>query len=66
MTSRDSRTNHATPRDDDQAPKILDVPIGLHATGPRRETDSMGAIDVPADRYWGGTDTAVPDPLLHR
>ncbi|AXI76209.1 class II fumarate hydratase [Peterkaempfera bronchialis] len=36
----------------DEAPKILDVPIGLHATGTRRETDSMGAIDVPADRYW--------------
>ncbi|MFE5090764.1 class II fumarate hydratase [Streptomyces sp. NPDC056638] len=37
----------------DQAPKILDVPVGLHATGTRRESDSMGAIDVPADRYWG-------------
>jgi fumarate hydratase class II len=39
--------------DDPEAPKILDVPIGLTATGTRRETDSMGAIDVPADRYWG-------------
>jgi fumarate hydratase class II len=38
---------------DPEAPKILDVPIGLTATGTRRETDSMGAIDVPADRYWG-------------
>ncbi|MFE7973886.1 class II fumarate hydratase [Streptomyces shenzhenensis] len=37
----------------DQAPKILDIPIGLEASGTRRETDSMGAIDVPADRYWG-------------
>ncbi|MEV7189587.1 class II fumarate hydratase [Kitasatospora sp. NPDC093102] len=37
----------------DEAPKILDIPIGLHATGTRRETDSMGAVDVPADRYWG-------------
>jgi fumarate hydratase class II len=35
------------------APEIRDVPIGLVATGTRRETDSMGAIDVPADRYWG-------------
>jgi fumarate hydratase, class II len=34
-------------------PQILDLPIGLAATGTRRETDSMGAIDVPADRYWG-------------
>jgi fumarate hydratase, class II len=34
-------------------PEITDVPIGLTATGTRRETDSMGGIDVPADRYWG-------------
>jgi fumarate hydratase class II len=31
----------------------MTTPIGLTATGTRRETDSMGAIDVPADRYWG-------------
>jgi fumarate hydratase, class II len=37
----------------DPVPKIRDVPIGLTATGTRRETDSMGAIDVPADPYWG-------------
>jgi fumarate hydratase class II len=37
----------------DQAPAVLDVPVGLGARGTRRETDSMGAIDVPADRYWG-------------
>jgi fumarate hydratase class II len=35
------------------APKILDLPIGLHATGMRREFDSLGDVDVPADRYWG-------------
>src|SRR5688572_2487190 len=23
------------------------------STGMRRETDSMGAIEVPADKYWG-------------
>jgi fumarate hydratase class II len=34
-------------------PRILDVPIGLMAQGTRRETDSMGAIEVAADRYWG-------------
>ncbi|MEE1833080.1 class II fumarate hydratase [Streptomyces sp. SP17KL33] len=38
---------------EDQAPKILDIPVGLDATGTRQETDSMGTIDVPADRYWG-------------
>ena len=29
------------------------IPIGIDATGQRTETDSMGAIQVPADRYWG-------------
>ena len=38
---------------DEKGPEILDIPIGLGETGTRRETDSMGAIDVPADRYWG-------------
>ena len=35
------------------APPILDIPVGLTATGCRTETDSMGAIEVPADQYWG-------------
>ena len=35
------------------APRVLAIPIGLTATGTRTETDSMGAIDVPADKYWG-------------
>jgi hypothetical protein len=30
------------------APQIMDLPIGLTSTGTRRETDSMGVIDVPA------------------
>ena len=38
---------------DDQAPKILNVPIGLDATGMRREFDSLGEVEVPANRYWG-------------
>ncbi|HQT79689.1 MAG TPA: class II fumarate hydratase [Rhodopila sp.] len=29
------------------------IPIGIDATGTRTETDSMGAVQVPADRYWG-------------
>jgi len=37
-----------------QAHPISDgIPIGIAATGQRHETDSMGGIDVPADRYWG-------------
>ena len=34
-------------------PELRDLPIGIRATGTRRETDSMGEIEVPADRYWG-------------
>lgn len=37
----------------DQTPIPQDIPIGIDATGKRHETDSMGGIDVPADRYWG-------------
>jgi fumarate hydratase class II len=34
-------------------PTMRDVPIGIAASGTRREFDSMGEIEVPADRYWG-------------
>ncbi|MDP3971639.1 MAG: class II fumarate hydratase [Candidatus Nanopelagicales bacterium] len=34
-------------------PKILNLPIGLEATGERHEFDSLGTVKVPADRYWG-------------
>jgi fumarate hydratase, class II len=34
-------------------PMIRDAPIGLATSGTRREFDSMGDVDVPADRYWG-------------
>ncbi len=34
-------------------PTLKDVPIGLDATGTRREFDSMGDIEVPADKYYG-------------
>jgi fumarate hydratase, class II len=34
-------------------PKVLDIPVGLRATGMRREFDSLGDAQVPADRYWG-------------
>ena len=35
------------------APMVLDIPIGLAATGTRREFDSLGQVEVAADRYWG-------------
>jgi fumarate hydratase class II len=34
-------------------PAIKDIPIGLNVSGRRREFDSMGEVEVPADRYWG-------------
>jgi len=38
---------------DEAHPVPHDIPIGIAAAGQRHETDSMGGIDVPADRYWG-------------
>lgn len=37
----------------DHAPRILDLPVGLDAAGTRTESDSLGEVEVPADRYWG-------------
>ncbi|MDV6264349.1 class II fumarate hydratase [Rhodococcoides yunnanense] len=34
-------------------PEISELPIGLDTSGTRSESDSMGTVDVPADRYWG-------------
>jgi fumarate hydratase, class II len=39
--------------DDSTPPALREIPIGLHASGTRRESDSLGEIEVPADRYWG-------------
>jgi fumarate hydratase class II len=36
-----------------EVPKVLDVPIGIDASGTRREFDSLGNVDVPANHYWG-------------
>jgi fumarate hydratase, class II len=33
--------------------EITEVPVGIEATGTRTETDSLGAVEVPADHYWG-------------
>jgi fumarate hydratase class II len=38
---------------DATAPAYADVPIGLSTAGTRTEFDSMGDVEVPADRYWG-------------
>jgi fumarate hydratase class II len=38
---------------DSQPPTILDLPVGLDTTGTRTESDSLGEVEVPANRYWG-------------
>jgi fumarate hydratase, class II len=40
-------------RDNQSVPEMRDIPIGIRASGKRKEFDSMGTIEVPADRYWG-------------
>lgn len=37
----------------EQGPSILDLPVGIVATGMRKESDSLGQIEVPANHYWG-------------
>jgi fumarate hydratase, class II len=36
-----------------EVPEVRDLAVGIGETGHRRESDSMGVIQVPADRYWG-------------
>ncbi len=33
--------------------QLLDLPIGIDRSGWRSEHDSLGSVEVPADRYWG-------------
>ena len=33
--------------------EMKDLPVGIDAKGERTETDSMGGVEVPANRYWG-------------
>ncbi|WP_174240627.1 class II fumarate hydratase [Granulicella sp. S156] len=40
-------------QDTPQTFELKQLPIGIAATGKRKETDSMGEVEVPADHYWG-------------
>ena len=57
-------------------PRILDLPIGTGEAGTRRESDSMGVVEVPKEHYWGAQtqrslihfaigDDRMPKPLYH-
>src|SRR5258707_8392472 len=59
---RSSSPAQATPAAE-PPPRILDVPIGLDATGTRREFDSLGDVDVPANRYWGAQTQRSLEPF---
>jgi fumarate hydratase class II len=50
---KDTSTPNGSVASAGPAPPILDIPVGLTAAGSRTETDSMGAIEVPAVKYWG-------------
>ena len=41
------------PTEPEQPHALNHVPVGIAATGKRTETDSMGGVEVPGDRYWG-------------
>ena len=64
------------PGETERGPRIQDLPIGVGATGFRKETDSLGEVEVPAERYWGAQtqrslthfnigDDRVPKALYH-
>src|ERR1700733_15296420 len=36
-----------------QTQELLPISIGIEAARKRKETDSMGEIEVPANHYWG-------------
>lgn len=41
-------------KDVEQVPSIFDLSVGTGATGKRKESDSLGEVEIPADHYWGG------------
>ncbi|MDQ2736284.1 MAG: class II fumarate hydratase, partial [Pseudomonadota bacterium] len=60
----------------DEQHSMRELAIGIDAGEPRVETDSMGRIEVPADRYWGAQtqrslvhfsigDDRMPKPVYH-
>ena len=38
---------------DGRPPTVLDLPVGIGATGTRTESDALGPVEVPAGHYWG-------------
>ena len=36
-----------------QPHELKRLPVGIKAAGKRKESDAMGEVEVPANRYWG-------------
>jgi fumarate hydratase, class II len=62
--------------EDKAPPRIRELPIGTGESGTRRESDSMGEVEVPRAHYWGAQtqrslihfsigDDRMPKPLYH-
>jgi len=45
--------NKPKPAERAEPPTIQNIPVGTGNNGFRKETDSMGVIDVPGEHYWG-------------
>jgi hypothetical protein len=43
------RRNNQMSVSTESAPRILDIPIGLNVSGTRKEFDSLGTVEVPAN-----------------
>ena len=48
-----SVADEASSADGEHPWEVLQVPIGIDADGTRTESDSIGDVEVRADRYWG-------------
>ena len=48
-----SVADEASSADREHPWEVLQVPIGIDADGTRTESDSIGDVEVRADRYWG-------------
>ncbi len=59
-----------------KAPAMKDIAVGLDAKGKRQEFDSMGTVEVPANKYYGAQtarslvhfsigDDRMPKPVYH-
>ncbi|GHO79779.1 hypothetical protein KSD_75500 [Ktedonobacter sp. SOSP1-85] len=48
-----STPRRSSPKKSTQTVVEHEIPVDTGATGTRQETDSMGAINVPAEHYWG-------------